>query len=206
MRTLLRTAFSSWLEARPLRNTSVRPRMGDQANPRFFYWRYWLPRPRVRRWVLSLEFPSPHFHTTTWPSSLPLTRLTSSPPWPHLISTQHPDLPHFHSTPAFPSNILTYLSSTQHPDPTSSPLNILTPPHFHSTPWPSSLPLNILTHLTSTQHPEPRHLHSSCWPASLPLSTLTHRISIQFPDTPHSHSPLWPTSPPLTTLTHLTFT
>ena len=31
------TAFSSWLEARPLRNTSLRPRMGDQANPRFFY-------------------------------------------------------------------------------------------------------------------------------------------------------------------------
>ena len=79
-------------------------------------------------------------------------------PWPHLISTQHPD------PTSLPLNSLTLLTSTQHPDPS----------HFHSAPWTSSLPLIMLTRLTSSQHPDPSHFHSVPWHTSLPLTTLTH--------------------------------
>ena len=90
-------------------------------------------------------FTPPHVlrvHSTPWPISLPLHIRPS--PLPHLTSTQHPD---------------PQLTSTQHPD----------LPHFHSTPWTTSLApstlahltsLKIMNHLTFTQHPVPPHFHS----------------------------------------------
>ena len=76
----------------------------------------------------------------------------------HLTSTSHPD----------PSP-LPHLTSTQHPDPQLTSTQIPDLPHFHSTPWTTSLPpstlanlnsLKIMTHLTFTQHPVPPRFHS----------------------------------------------
>ena len=68
-----------------------------------------------------------------------------------------------------PFNTVAHLTSTQHADPQLTSTQHPDLPHFHSTPWTTSLPpstlahltsLKIMNHLTFTQHPVPPHFHS----------------------------------------------